>query len=189
MREKINSYRSLEMSRDCLDYHEYQALWTLVDWLLYGEGRRYRVLARSLVSFLEEIAPEGYVEDWTWKNIMYMMAISLARAIQDGRQLHLGGICRSKGNSPYTAIFVTDEVDWQANECFAFTSWTYAKETTKGELLASSCSKFASLEVDRYDPLDGSPRVVPKRWLNGLCFFSTIDAKEVVIPWPKWAEG
>lgn len=81
------------------------------------ERKPYQVLARFLIDFLENIAPEGYVEDWTWKHIMYMMAISVAQAIRDGRQLHLGGVCCGKGRSPYTAILVRDGVDWQNDKC------------------------------------------------------------------------
>lgn len=189
LREKIKRYRSWETSRNCLDYDEHKALWILVDWLLYGERRPYKVLARFLIDFLENIAPEGYVEDWTWKHIMYVLAISVARAIRDGRQLHLGGVWCGEEHSPYTAIFVRDGANWQNDECFAFTSWTRAKEVAQGKLLASSCSKYASLEIDYYESMDGPPRTVPKRWLNGLCFFSNIDAKEVVVPWPKSTGG
>ncbi|ERF74440.1 hypothetical protein EPUS_06618 [Endocarpon pusillum Z07020] len=189
IREKINRHHYWEHSRKCLDYYEHQALWILVDWLLYGESRSYRVLARFLMDFLENIAPDGYVEDWTWKHIMYVMAISVARAIRDGRQLRLGCVCCDDKNSPYTAIFVRDRVDRQSNECFALTSWAPAKEITQGNLLLSSCSKYTSLEIDYNGSVDGPPRAVPKRWLNGLCFFSTTDAEEVVIPWPRSIRG
>ena len=120
---------------------------------------------------------------------MYVMAISVARAIRDGRQLHLGCVCCGEENSPYTAIFIRDEVECQNDECFAFTSWTCAKEIAQGALLASTCSKYASLEIDYDDSMDGPPRMEPKSWLNGLCFFSNIDTKEVVIPWPKSIGG
>ncbi|KAF2175605.1 hypothetical protein K469DRAFT_702140 [Zopfia rhizophila CBS 207.26] len=187
--EKINRHHSWEPSRNRLDYVEHKVLWLLVDWLLYGEDRTYKVLARFLIDFLENIAPEGYVEDWTWQHIMYMMAISVGRAIRNRRQLHLGSAYCGKEYSPYTAIFVRDRADWQDDECFAFTSWTCAKEVGKGKLLESSCSKYASLEIDYHDSMAGPPRVVPKRWINGLCFFSNADANEVIFPWPKSTGG
>lgn len=168
---------------------EREALWLLADWLLDGEDKTYKVLAGSLIDFLEKIEPEGYVEDWTWRHIMHTMAISVARAIQGRKQLQLGSVYCGEEYSPYTAIFVRDRTDRRGNECFAFTSWACAKEVTKGNLLESSCSKYASLEVDYHHSMVEPLRIVPQRWINGLCFFSNTDANEVIVPWPKSIGG
>ena len=116
---------------------------------------------------------------------MHMMAISVVRAIQGGKQLQLGSVYCGEEYSPYTAIFVRDGADPTDNECFAFTSWACAKEVTKGNFLESSCSKYASLEVDYHHSMVESPSIVPQRWINGLCFFSNTDANPVTVPWPK----
>jgi hypothetical protein len=168
---------------------EHKALRLLVNRLLDGDDKTYKALADRLTNFLKKTAPEGYVEDWTWKHIMHMMAINVARAIQGGKQLQLGSVYCDREYSPYTAIFVKDETDRRGNECFAFTSWDCAREVTKGNSLESSCSKYASLEVDYHHSIIEQPRVVPQRWINGLCFFSNTDAKMVTVPWPKSIGG
>jgi hypothetical protein len=189
--KKINTSSFSWTPQEGIDSRDlgHEALWLLVTWLLGGEGRTYKVLAGYLTNFLEKTAPEGYVEDWTWRHIMHMMAISVVRAIQGGKQLQLGSVYCGGKYSPYTAIFVRDGADPMDNECFAFTSWACAKEVTKGNFLENSCSKYASLEVDYHHSMVEPPSIVPQRWINGLCFFSNTDANKVTVPWPKSIGG
>jgi hypothetical protein len=183
---KINAHRLWSTSPRNLKYNEHKALWLLVDWLLYGESKSYQELASFLITFLEDVAPEGYDEDWSWRHIMYLMSISVARAVQNGRQLHLGSIACGTAYSPYTAIFVENRYRRKSSGCFAFTAWARAREIIEENRLARSCSKYASLEIDCDDSTVDLPRVVPRAWLNGLCFFQNVDAKEVVVRWPKF---
>lgn len=179
--EEIDSCHSPEASLNPLDY---KALHSLVEWLRYKSKTYYETLAGLLDDFLKKTAPKGYAEDWTWRHVMHMMAIRVARAIQNGKQLQLGCVYCSEGHSPYTAIFVRDRTDWPGYECFAFTSWACERGITEGNILERSCSKYASLEVD-YRSMVRPPIIVPQRWINGLCFFSNTNAKEVIVPWPK----
>jgi hypothetical protein len=178
--EEINSRRSWKNSLSSL---EREALW-----LLYEEIKTYKELADSLSDFLKT-ATERYVGEWTWRHIMHTMARSVARAIKGGKQLQLGCVYNDDRHSPYTAIFVKEHTDRWSNRCFAFTSWACAEEVTEGIFLESSCSKYASLEVDYHHSIAKPPRIVPQGWINGLCFFSNTDANEVIVPWPKSIGG
>jgi len=144
--EEINSRRSWKNSLSSL---EREALW-----LLYEEIKTYKELADSLSDFLKN-ATERYVGEWTWRHIMHTMARSVARAIKGGKQLQLGCVYNDYRRSPYTAIFVKEHTD---NRCFAFTSWTCAEEVTEGIFPESSCSKYASLEVDYHHSIAKPPR-------------------------------
>ena len=174
--EEFDSPRSCKNSITSLDRE------TL--WLLYKKIKMDKELAESLSTFLKN-TPERFVKNWTWKHIMHMMARSVARAIKGGKQLQLGSVYRCDGYSPYTAIFVRENASQPDNGCFAFTSWTCAEEVTEGNLMESSGSKYASLEVDYHYSVAEPPKIVPQRWINGLCFFSNSDANGVIIPWPK----
>lgn len=190
-REKFRKYRPSETSgfRYYLDNDEHEALWHLVDWLRNGENRSYAPLVNSLSDFLENIAPEGYDDDWTCRHVMSMMAISVARAIQENKQLRLGCIDRKEEHSSYSAVFVRDATHSHDDECSVFTSWTCAEEIVEGDFLATSCAKYASLEMELLRPKSHRSTIKPRRWINGLCFFSNADARRVIIPWPKSITG
>lgn len=170
-----------------LDHSELIALWRLLGWLRY---QGYSHLVDRLSRFLEDIAPEGYSDDWTYRHIMSIMATNVARAIQENRKLQLGCIDRNTDfpTSPYCAIFVRDAInsdDW----CSAFTSWTCAEEVVERDLLATSCAKYASLETTCSESNHRWPTIKPRQWINGLCFFNNKDAMRVQIPWPEWFRG
>ena len=189
LRKKTQKYGPQKSSgfRYHLSDSEITALWRLVGWLRYDEEKLYEHLAERLCNFLKNIAQEGFDDDWTYRHVMSIMATNVARAIQENKQLRLGCIDRSS-RSPYSAIFVEDATDFD-DECYIFTSWTCVEEIVKGDLLATSCAKYASLETALSKPNNCLPTITPKRWINGLCFFSNSDAQKVVIPWPRSLGG
>jgi hypothetical protein len=190
LRKKIKKYYPWKPSgfRYRLDNHEYEALWRLVDWLRNGEKRSYEALASSLSDFLEDIAPEGYDDDWTCRHIMSMMAVSVARAVQENKPLRLGCIDSGKRSS-YSAIFITDTTYSRDNKSYVFTSWTCAEDIAEQDFLVTSCAKYASLEIEPPTPKNHPPMIKPLQWINGLCFFSNKHARRVIVPWPRSIAG
>jgi hypothetical protein len=138
-----------------------------------------------LSHFLENIAPLGYDEDWTWEHFMYMMAISVARAFQDG-MLRLGSVWCGGRYSPFSAIFIKAGSDVRSSSDY-FASWTRATESQLGELLVNRCSsKYVSIKIAPVQGRPGLAKIKSRRWINGLCFFENADAQNVIIGWPRY---
>jgi hypothetical protein len=88
-----------------------------------GRVNRMKNLRGLLIGFLEDIAPKGYVEDWTQKHIeAYHVHDGHRRSSSHSRWEADRHVCRGEEYSPYTAIFVRNRTDWQGDEFFAFTS-------------------------------------------------------------------
>jgi hypothetical protein len=188
-REDLGWYPVPEWPRDpsknYLGDHEHRDLWRIYG---YVDGYGHTELAEYLADFLRNIAPCGYNEDWSWKHFMYMMARSVARAINNGGRLRLGSIWRGGGYSAYSAIFIegahTQGGSW--GDSFAFTSWACAEEQRQADDGIFSCApRYVSLKIGKpefYEP----PKIRPEYWLNGLCFFERSDAENpVVVAWPR----
>lgn len=167
----------------CLTVEEMKTLWKLVNYLWTGGPRAYTILAQRLTEFLKSLALDGYNDDWSCRHVMSIMAIGLARAIQQRQNVRLACVASST-HSPYSAIFVADE-STLADDVFTFTSWVCSRASAERALLKRDCSKYASLEVSLSDHASGEPIIVPRRWINGLCFFSNEDARTYRIPWPR----
>jgi hypothetical protein len=182
--KKVQAHSQWDTSKKHLDFLEYRSLWFLYH---YATEHEYDTLAKRLKHFLEITAPAGYGEDWSAEHIMHLMAIGVARAIQNGR-LRLGCVWRGRGRSSYTAIFIEDGQNMRKrSEYFAFTSWNCATERMDGAASAASCSsKYVSLEIDHNPGSSGLSKMRPKRWINGLCFFKNEETQRVLINWPRY---
>lgn len=79
--------------------------------------------------------------------------------------------------SPYSGIFVCDGND--AGIEYVFTAYRQSKGGV-GEI-----DKHISLGVEwlNLKVREGSPALMTKKWVNGLCFAGKNDKMEVVFPW------
>ena len=63
-------------------------------------------------------------------------------------------------------------------------SYVFTSSCPAGEN-SGDIDKHVSLEVDlRGSVSEDRPRLITKRWVNGLCFFDGCRRRDVVFPWP-----
>ena len=140
--------------------------------------RRYETLADNLLHYLkeEEKSKYSFAEEY-----MYCMAREVLDAMTDpGKVLRLGCLVDGSDNkgTPYRGIFVCDAND-QGPE-YIFTAWRQSGENS------GDVDKHVSLEVELLNPnAEGLPELITRKWVNGLCFASGWERRNVLFPWPK----
>ncbi|KAE8152771.1 heterokaryon incompatibility protein-domain-containing protein [Aspergillus avenaceus] len=104
------------------------------------------------------------------------MATKVVNAMDTPGSLRLGCLSRS----PYRGVFV-DEEGWdQDQDTYVFTAMR------PGKLSPDGVAKHVSLEVILSGHTSGGlPKLIVKRWINGLVFFDGYPMAKVVFPWPK----
>jgi len=129
---------------------------------------------------------------WSMQHIQVMMAKCVCRAMAEDRPLWLSRlhVPKAKAWTPWLGVFALppgDDFSRAGVVSFAFTAAETDHEfKDRGAKLARKNTRVTSLEV-RFDPRTGS--VVPRRWLNGLCFYNNKDQPgEFTIPWPRWMQ-
>jgi hypothetical protein len=173
-------------SSDGLGRYQRRRLRQLADTLESGEhGKRYMGLANDIDSFLKE---DAHLEDERFsKQHKDLMAEEVIQAMRDGKRLRLACLVpinhkqQSKNvHSPYRGIFVSEAGgEWEGVPSYVFTASCPASENP------SEIDKHVSLEVDwRGSASENRPRLITKRWINGLCFFDGCPRRKVVFPWP-----
>jgi hypothetical protein len=148
-------------------------------------GGRYTHLADDIDSFLEQDARlEGGHFSKQYKDLM---AEEVIQAIIDGKSLRLACLVlinpeqqSEETCSPYRGIFVSEAGgEWERVPSYVFTASCPAGESP------SEIDKHVSLEVDwPGSESKNRPRLITKRWINGLCFFDGYPRRKVVFPWP-----
>jgi hypothetical protein len=173
-------------SSDGLRRYQRQRLRQLANALGFGElGKRYTSLAEDIDSFLKEDAD---LEDERFsKQYKDLMAEEVIQAIRDGKDLRLACLVQINPKqqsknvpSPYRGIFVGETSgEWEGVPSYVFTASCPASENS------SEIDKHVSLEVDwQGSASNNQPRLITKRWINGLCFFDGCSRQKVVFPWP-----
>jgi len=164
-----------------LGLYQRRRLRQLVNELASGKhGKKYKTLARDINKFLHEDAALEDDADFV-KQYKDLMAEVLVQAIDDGKKLRLALPILQKGQAqrmhrPYRGIFIADSSEilndkWQS---YVFTASKYSRHTTN----------YVSLEVNwNGSTSSGLPRVITRRWINGLCF-DRYPPVDVVFPWP-----
>ena len=173
-------------SSDGLGRHQRWRLRQLADTLKSGKhGKRYTGLAKDIDSFLKE---DAHLEGESFsKQYKDLMAEEVIQAIEDGKGLRLACLVpidhkqQSKSKSgPYRGIFVSDAGgESEGVPSYVFTASCSASKNS-GEI-----DKHVSLEVDlQGSASENRPRLITRRWINGLCFFNGCPQRKVVFPWP-----
>ncbi|KAH8819812.1 heterokaryon incompatibility protein-domain-containing protein [Xylogone sp. PMI_703] len=138
----------------------------------------YKKLAKELYSYLEQ---EKWPRNTFSKDYKYWMANEACHAMDDpGKVLRLGCLvdgCSTK-HSSYSGIFICDRDDQELTHIF--TAW-------RGPDDPDTIPKHVSMEVDLLDTRGrGLPRLITKKWVNGLCFTTGESTMEVLFPWPRY---
>ncbi|KAL5315263.1 hypothetical protein ACEPPN_017915 [Leptodophora sp. 'Broadleaf-Isolate-01'] len=141
-------------------------------------GSCYETLADKFLLYLDEEKKSkgSFAEEY-----MFWMASEVFRAMMDPRQaLRLGCLVdgSSNKNMPYRGIFVCDADEDEQSPEYVFT----ASRQSTGKL--GEIDKHISLEVGLLNPkAKGLPKLIAKRWINGLYFASGRERRKVVFPW------
>ncbi|KAI1472460.1 uncharacterized protein F4812DRAFT_454274 [Daldinia caldariorum] len=149
---------------------------------LHKELKKYhpcRKLADDIGKYLRSI-DVGKMDYDFGENYMLMMAVEVAKAIEEGKTLRLGRLCEPDDTlNPYSAIFVWGDTPTR-DPAFVFTSLHHSWNDT---------DRHVSLQVDLRDKRDDTPQLYVNRWLLGMCFFRGELQRRVVFPWPPALVG
>jgi hypothetical protein len=184
---KKGSYSERDLYRDGLNRYQRCRLWKLV---FHLRALRHHALADDLDEYLMEEDLEPYSGDeWPLRHCMDIMAIQVIAAMDKGLPLLLGRLIDAEhreSEAPYRAIFVRDyAVIREDDKALVFTSWTGTQESCDDEFAQRRPAKYVSLVVDRNGKTSrGVPKLLNKRWVNGLCFFKGEQTGRVLFPWP-----
>ncbi|KAI2614674.1 uncharacterized protein GGS25DRAFT_472680 [Hypoxylon fragiforme] len=190
---KIIRHRPMKYDK----YSTISPLSTFATNLSYGKygGVSYKDLA-------VRILPYGPVKKYRARRwgLMGCMADEIENALLEGKPLRLASLVHPKygaEGSPYRAVFVgggdteaeKDDNDWNEDvESYAFTAAHFGRSSL------GDVTRHVSLEVRAEWPkcdtpataasVAMAPRLYIKRWLNGLCFYDGVPARQVLFPWP-----
>jgi hypothetical protein len=152
-------------------------------------GKRYEEIANDIFRYLDQ--DNRYESDNFPKKYKDLMAEGVVEAIRTRKMLRLACIVPldyqnpRKAYAPYRGIFVSETNEtskrWDEQQpSYVFTASCLAHENK------DNIDRHVSLEVEwRNSTKKGWPRLVIKRWINGLCFFDGCRRQNVVFPWPK----
>jgi hypothetical protein len=160
-----------------------QRLRQLVGALRSGALRsRHEFLAHEIKIYLRE--DEDPNNDNFSKQYKDLMAEEVVEAMRVGKDLHLASlVCQGESKdvwSPYRGIFIDEPGEEREGERYAFTASRPASVEDEEDI-----HKHVSLEVEWQDPESkGPPRLITKKWINGLLFFDGCSRRNVVFPWP-----
>jgi hypothetical protein len=138
-------------------------------------GKRYTELAEYIEGYLEEDATCS--EPSFAKRFKDLMAAEVADAMDSsGKILRLACLVNgpSHRGGSYAGIFLCDDNNGE----YAFTASHEARNV--GDL-----DKHVLLEVSVSNYHAGRPRLLTRRWVNGLYFFGRQPRIIVVFPWPE----
>lgn len=122
-------------------------------------------------------------EDTTFsKDHKDLMAEEVVQAMDDrySCRLRLGSSVSQGHTHSGRGIFIREAGhSWKKEKAYVFTA-VCPPDKSIDEL-----GKYVSLEVELLGWSEEGPRLIIKRWVNGLVFFDKCSPINVVFPWPK----